>query len=88
MAPSRCSVYLTFLTSPPVYSILSHLLTILYTFENDIKVSSNVLLCQFMRNSKAVGVLWGIFTVCYTVLIIVVFLQVSISWQLLDSRYS
>merc|ERR1712061_94461 len=30
---------------------------------------------KFMRNSKAVGVLWGIFTVCYTVLIIVVFLQ-------------
>ena len=30
-----------------------------------------------MRNSKAVGVLWGIFTVCYTVLIVVVFLQVS-----------
>ena len=41
--------------------------------------SSNVLLSQFMRNSKAVGVLWGIFTVCYTVLIIVVFLQVSLS---------
>ena len=32
---------------------------------------------KFMRNSKAVGVLWGVFTVCYTVLIIVVFLQVS-----------
>ena len=31
-----------------------------------------------MRNSKAVGVLWGVFTVCYTVLIIVVFLQVNI----------
>jgi len=30
---------------------------------------------KFMRNSKAVGVLWGVFTVCYTVLIIVVFLQ-------------
>ena len=35
-------------------------------------------LIQFMRNSKAVGVLWGVFTVCYTVLIIVVFLQVNI----------
>ena len=30
-----------------------------------------------MRNSKAVGVLWGIFSVCYTVLIVVVFLQVG-----------
>lgn len=30
---------------------------------------------KFMRNSKAVGVLWGVFTVCYTVLVIVVFLQ-------------
>lgn len=32
-----------------------------------------------MRNSKAVGVLWGIFSVCYTVLIVVVFLQVRLS---------
>ena len=33
-----------------------------------------------MRNSKAVGVLWGIFTVCYTVLIVVVFLQVRLQY--------
>ena len=35
-----------------------------------------------MRNSKAVGVLWGIFSVCYTVLIVVVFLQVRLSADL------
>ena len=32
---------------------------------------------QFMRNSKAVGVLWGIFSVCYSIIIIVVFTQVG-----------
>ena len=31
---------------------------------------------KFMRNSKAVGVLWGIFTVCYAIITIVVFMQV------------
>ena len=31
---------------------------------------------KYMRSSKAVGVLWGIFTLCYTILIIVVFMQV------------
>jgi len=30
---------------------------------------------QFMRNSKAVGVLWGIFSVCYSIIIMVVFTQ-------------
>jgi len=30
---------------------------------------------KFMRNSKAVGVLWGIFTVCYAIITIVVFMQ-------------
>ena len=62
----------------------------LYYTHLKIQISSNVLLSQFMRNSKAVGVLWGIFTVCYTVLIIVVFLQVSLSpyQYMLDSRNS
>ena len=32
---------------------------------------------KFMRNSKAVGVLWGIFTVCYAIITIVVFMQVG-----------
>ena len=31
---------------------------------------------KYMRSSKAVGVLWGIFTLCYTILVIVVFMQV------------
>jgi len=30
---------------------------------------------KFMRNSKAVGVLWGIFTICYAIITIVVFMQ-------------
>jgi len=30
---------------------------------------------KYMRSSKAVGVLWGIFTLCYTILAIVVFMQ-------------
>ena len=41
---------------------------------------------KFMRNSKAVGVLWGVFTVCYTVLIIVVFLQVRHFLKIFWSR--
>ena len=40
-----------------------------------------IVILQFMRNSKAVGVLWGIFTVCYTVLIVVVFLQVNTQYR-------
>ena len=32
---------------------------------------------KYMRSSKAVGVLWGIFTLCYTILAIVVFMQVT-----------
>ena len=31
---------------------------------------------RFMRNSKSVGVLWGIFSVCYSIITIVVFMQV------------
>ena len=34
---------------------------------------------KYMRSSKAVGVLWGIFSLCYTILVIVVFMQVGIS---------
>merc|ERR1711892_1037438 len=30
---------------------------------------------KYMRSSKAVGVLWGIFSLCYTILAIVVFMQ-------------
>jgi len=30
---------------------------------------------KFMRSSKAVGVLWGIFSMCYTILTVVVFMQ-------------
>ena len=33
---------------------------------------------KFMRNSKAIGVLWGVFTVCYAIITIVVFMQVFI----------
>ena len=31
---------------------------------------------KFMRSSKAIGVLWGIFSMCYAILVIVVFMQV------------
>lgn len=37
--------------------------------------SSHYYSTKFMRNSKAVGVLWGIFTVCYGIIAIVVFMQ-------------
>lgn len=37
--------------------------------------SSHYYSTKFMRNSKAVGVLWGIFTVCYAIITIVVFMQ-------------
>ena len=39
--------------------------------------SSNMYSTKFMRNSKAVGVLWGIFSVCYSIIVMVVFTQVS-----------
>jgi len=37
--------------------------------------SKNLYSTKFMRNSKAVGVLWGIFSVCYTIIVMVVFTQ-------------
>jgi len=37
--------------------------------------SSHYYSTKFMRNSKAVGVLWGILTVCYAIISIVVFMQ-------------
>lgn len=37
--------------------------------------SNNLYSTKFMRNSKAVGVLWGIFSVCYTIIVMVVFTQ-------------
>ena len=38
--------------------------------------SSHYYSTKFMRNSKAVGVLWGILSVCYAIIAIVVFMQV------------
>ena len=38
--------------------------------------SSHMYSTKFM-NSKAVGVLWGIFSVCYAIIVMVVFTQVS-----------
>lgn len=37
--------------------------------------SSHFYSTKFMRNSKAIGVLWGIFTVCYAIITIVAFVQ-------------
>jgi hypothetical protein len=42
--------------------------------------SSHFYSTKFMRNSKAIGVLWGIFTVCYAIITIVAFVQVKISY--------
>ena len=39
--------------------------------------SSHMYSTKFMRNSKAVGVLWGIFSVCYAIIVMVIFTQVS-----------
>lgn len=41
--------------------------------------SNHMYSTKFMRNSKAVGVLWGIFSVCYSIIIVVVFMQVMIT---------
>ena len=48
--------------------------------EVDIKYmhSNHMHSTKFMRNSKAVGVLWGIFSVCYGIIVIVVFTQVIV----------
>lgn len=35
--------------------------------------SSHVYVSNYVRNSKAVGVLWGIFTICYAIIILVSF---------------
>ena len=35
--------------------------------------SSHVYVTNYVRNSKAVGVLWGLFTICYAIIIIVAF---------------
>lgn len=35
--------------------------------------SSHVYVSNYVRNSKAVGVLWGIFTICYAIIILVAF---------------
>ena len=40
--------------------------------------SSHMYSTKFMRNSKAVGVLWGIFSVCYSIIVMVVFTQVIV----------
>jgi len=47
------------------------------TMEGSIKYmeSNHMHSTKFMRNSKAVGVLWGIFSVCYSIITIVVFMQ-------------
>jgi len=43
--------------------------------ETRFRESSHYYSTLFMRNSKAVGVLWGIFSICYAIIAIVVFLQ-------------
>ena len=35
--------------------------------------SSHVYVTNYVRNSKAVGVLWGLFTICYAIIIVVAF---------------
>lgn len=32
---------------------------------------------NYVRNARAVGVLWTIFTICFAILVMVVFIQVS-----------
>ncbi|GFX60865.1 LHFPL tetraspan subfamily member 3 protein [Trichonephila clavipes] len=30
---------------------------------------------NYMKNSKAIGVLWGVFTICFAIIVVVVFIQ-------------
>lgn len=43
--------------------------------ETRFRESSHFYSTKFMRHSKAVGVLWGIFTICYAIIVVVVFMQ-------------
>ena len=47
--------------------------------------SSHYYSTKFMRNSKAVGVLWGILSVCYAIIAIVVFMQVLLGITLIKT---
>ncbi|GIY58544.1 hypothetical protein CEXT_532801 [Caerostris extrusa] len=41
---------------------------------------------NYMRNSKAIGVLWGVFTICFAIINAVVFIQPQWIGDTPDSR--
>ena len=48
--------------------------------------SPQVYTSNFVRNSKAVGVLWGVFTICFAIIDIVVFVQPQWIGDTVDSK--
>ena len=49
--------------------------------------SSHMYATNYVRNSKAIGVLWGIFTICYAIILVVAFLTPEWMGDTSDSEY-
>lgn len=49
--------------------------------------SSHIYATNYVRNSKAVGVLWGIFTICYAIIVVVAFVTPEWIGDTLESEY-
>lgn len=49
--------------------------------------SSHIYASNYVRNSKAIGVLWGIFTICYAIIVVVAFLTPEWMGDTSDSEY-
>lgn len=49
--------------------------------------STHIYATNYVRNSKAIGVLWGIFTICYAIIIIVAFVTPEWFGDTVHSEY-
>jgi hypothetical protein len=49
--------------------------------------SSHIYATNYARNSKAIGVLWGIFTICYAIIVVVAFVTPEWIGDTLESEY-
>ncbi|PSN51318.1 hypothetical protein C0J52_15775 [Blattella germanica] len=49
--------------------------------------SSHIYATNYVRNSKAIGVLWGIFTICYAIIVVVAFVTPEWIGDTLESEY-
>ncbi|KAF6217051.1 hypothetical protein GE061_001404 [Apolygus lucorum] len=49
--------------------------------------STHMYATNYVRNSKAIGVLWGIFTICYLIIIVVAFVTPEWMGDTSESEY-